>query len=152
MRGPIGGWFVWSAAADRADEEEARRPVQLVAGGSGAAPFVAMLDHHRRQGSATRMQLLYSSRTEDDLVGRDVLGDATTVTLTRTPPPGWTGETGRIDAAMLARRTIPPAERPRIFVCGPTVFAESMGTLLVDVGHDPSSIRIERFGDSGGPS
>jgi ferredoxin-NADP reductase len=152
LRGPIGGWFVWSAAADRADEEEARRPVQLVAGGSGAAPFVAMLDHHRRQGSATRMQLLYSSRTEDDLVGRDVLGDATTVTLTRTPPPGWTGETGRIDAAMLARRTIPPAERPRIFVCGPTVFAESMGTLLVDAGHDPSSIRIERFGDSGDPS
>ena len=152
LRGPVGGWFVWSAAADRADPEAARRPGQLVAGGSGAAPFVAMLDHHRRRASPTRMQLLYSSRTEDDLVGRGVLGTGTTVTLTRTAPPGWTGETGRIDAAMLARRTIPPAEQPRIFVCGPTVFAEAMGTLLVDLGHDPSSIRIERFGNSGEPS
>lgn len=98
------------------------------------------------------MQLLYSSRTRDDLVGRGVLGTGTTVTLTRTAPPGWTGGTGRIDAAMLARRTIPPAGRPRIFVCGPTVFAETTGTLLVDLGHDPSSIRIERFGNSGEPS
>jgi ferredoxin-NADP reductase len=32
------------------------------------------------------------------------------------------------------------------------VFAEAMGTLLVDLGHDPSSIRIERFGNSGEPS
>src|SRR3712207_2149525 len=38
LRGPIGGYFVGSAAADRLGTEEARRPVQLVAGGSGVAP------------------------------------------------------------------------------------------------------------------
>ena len=152
LRGPIGGYFVWSAAADRADPA-AVRPVQLVAGGSGVAPFVAMLDQHRRQDSATPMRLLYSARTADDLLARDVLGGPeTTVTLTGTPPAGWTGETGRIDAAMLARTTFAAAERPRIFVCGNTLFAEAVAGALVDLGHAPSSIRIERFGSPGGPS
>ena len=150
LRGPIGGWFVWSATADRAGPS-APRPVQLVAGGSGVAPFVAMLDHHRRRGSATPIQLLYSAPTEDDVLARDVLGAETTVTLTRAVPAGWPGERGRIDAAMLARRTVDPAMRPRIFVCGSTMFAEFVATALVDLGHDPSSIRIERFGNSGGP-
>ena len=152
LRGPIGGYFVWSVAADRTDRDAAQRPVQLVAGGAGVSPFVAMLAHHRRLDSSTRVQLLYSARTEDDLLARDVLGPETTVTLTREAPAGWRGETGRIDADMLSRRALPPAARPRVFVCGPTVFAEAMATTLVDLGHDPSSIRIERLGSSGGPS
>ncbi len=151
LRGPIGGWFVWSAAADRADPAVAGRPVQLVSGGTGVAPFVAMLDHHRRVGSATPVRLLHSVRTRADLLDGVVAGPATTVTLTRERPDGWPGETGRIDAALLGRRAFAPADRPRIFVCGPTLFAEAVATTLVDLGHDPSAIRIERFGSPGGP-
>ncbi|MGY1810584.1 FAD-binding oxidoreductase [Blastococcus sp. SYSU D00669] len=149
LRGPIGGYFVWSAAADRADPGEGRRPVQLVAGGTGVSPFTAMLDHRRRQGSSTAMQLLLSARTAADVLARELLGPETTVTLTRESPPGWTGETGRIDAAMLRRRALAPADRPRVFVCGPTTFAEAVATTLVDLGHEPRSIRIERFGNAG---
>jgi ferredoxin-NADP reductase len=152
LRGPIGGYFVWSPAADRLDAEEGRRPVQLVAGGTGVAPFVAMLDHHRRVDSPTRIQLLYSARTVDDVLARDQLGPGTTVTLTRRTPAGWRGETGRIDADMLRRCTFGPAEKPRIFLCGTTTFVESVASTLLDLGHDPSWIRIERFGISGGPS
>jgi ferredoxin-NADP reductase len=157
LRGPVGGYFVWSAeadeqAADRADPERGRRPVQLVAGGSGVAPFVAMVDHHRRAGSATGMRLLYSTRTAADVLGRDVLGPETTTTLTRETPPDWRGETGRIDRDMLERCTFPAAEQPRIFVCGPTAFVESVAAHLTDLGHDPSGIRLERYGNSGEPS
>ena len=152
LRGPIGGYFVWSAAADRADPEGGRRPVQLVAGGTGVAPFAAMIDHHHRHGSSTPVHLLYSARTEAEVLARDVLGPETTVTLTRGAPAGWQGEQGRIDASMLRRCTVPPAERPRLFVCGPTTFAESVATTLVDLGHDPTAIRIERFGSAGEPS
>src|SRR5919107_2243878 len=145
LRGPIGGYFVWSAAADQHDPEEGRRPVQLVGGGTGVAPFVAMLDHHRRASSPTRVRLLYSARTAADVLARDQLGSETTVTLTREQPAAWDGETGRIDGDMLQRCGFGPAERPRIFLCGSTVFVESVAATLTDLGHDPSWIRIERF-------
>ena len=146
LRGPIGGYFVWSAAADRADGEQ--RPVQLVAGGSGVAPFLAMVDHHQRQGSPTALRLLYSTRTAADVIGRDVLGEETTVALTREQPPGWPGVTGRIDRDVLARYAFPAAERPRVFVCGSTPFVEFVAATLIDLGHDPSAIRLERYGNS----
>jgi len=149
LRGPIGGYFVWSAAADRADREQ--RPVQLVAGGSGVAPFLAMLDHHRRQDSPTPLRLLYSTRTAADVLGRDVLGPETTVALTRESPPDWPGVSGRIDRAVLARCTFPTAEQPRVFVCGSTPFVEFVAATLIDLGHEPSAIRLERYGNSEEP-
>jgi ferredoxin-NADP reductase len=151
LRGPIGGYFVWSAEEDGVPTE-GRRPVQLVGGGAGVAPFLAMLDHHRRTGSSTPVRLLYSVRTLDDVLGRDTLGSRTTITLTRESPAGWSGPTGRIDRAMLETHTLPPAARPRVFVCGPTEFVETVATQLVDVGHPPSEIRLERFGGSSEPS
>jgi ferredoxin-NADP reductase len=148
LRGPVGGYFVWSAVADRADGEHGRRPVQLVAGGSGVAPFLAMVDHHRRQGSQTPLRLLYSTRTQADVLGRDVIGGTTTVTLTREVPADWRGETGRVDRDKLDRWTFPPTDRPRIFICGSTPFVESVAATLIDLGHDPSWIRLERYGNA----
>ena len=149
LRGPIGGYFLWSAEADRsAGEPTARRPVQLVAGGAGVAPFLAMLDHHRSSASSTPMQLLYSARTVEDVLAGRTTDPHTTVTLTRGAPADWPGPTGRIDGPMLRRETFGPALRPRVFVCGPTVFVESVASTLVDLGHDPHAIRLERFGGS----
>jgi len=150
LRGPIGGWFVWSAAADQEGRPaDGVRPVQLVAGGSGVSPFLAMLGHHRRAASTTPIRLLWSARRAEDAVVRDDLGPETTVTLTRGAPPGWPGETGRIDEGLLERHAFGPATRPRTFVCGPTDFVETTATALVDLGHDPAWIRLERFGSSG---
>jgi ferredoxin-NADP reductase len=150
LRGPIGGYFVWSAAADRTEDPRGRRPLQLLAGGAGVAPFLAMLDHHRRVHSPVPVQLLYSARTLDDVLARETLGPETTITLSRGAPADWTGLTGRIDGELLARHTFGPPTRPRLFVCGPTGFVEDLGTTLVAMGHDPSSIRLERFGGDSG--
>jgi ferredoxin-NADP reductase len=40
----------------------------------------------------------------------------------------------------------PPAERPLVYICGPTGFVEAIADGLVTLGHDPSRIRAERFG------
>ena len=71
-------------------------------------------------------------------------------TLTRSQPPGWTGYARRIDAAMLAEVAWPPAERPQVFVCGPTPFVEAVADALVELGHEPRRIKTERFGPTGG--
>ena len=86
----------------------------------------------------------------DELAALDRRGLTVATTLTREQPAGWDGLSGRVDGAMLAGLGPAPAERPRIFVCGPTPFVEHVADLLVDAGHDPGSIHAERFGPTGG--
>ena len=145
-RGPIGLHFVW----DPADPG----PVQLIAGGSGVAPFLAMLAAHRRSGSRAPMRLLYSVRAPEALLGAPELAGRTdgaevTVTYTRRPPPDWSGPTGRVDAALLAERVLPPGDRPTCYVCGPSGLVEAVSAALVDLGHPAERVRTERFGPSG---
>ena len=145
-RGPIGGYFVWTA--------DLGGPLFLIAGGSGVVPLMAMLRHRAAVRNPVPALLLYSSRTLEDVIYRDELEylaakrDGLTVvhTLTRGARAGWAGHTRRIDAAMLAEAGLPSSERPRIFICGPTRLVESAAQLLVRLGHEPSLIKTERFG------
>jgi ferredoxin-NADP reductase len=141
IRGPVGGWFVWDA--------DQGGPLQLIAGGSGLAPLMSMLRHHRRSGSDAEVRLLLSARRPEDVLFADELVDPA-ITYTREAPPGWSGYARRVDRAMLEQVAIPPDRAPRVFVCGPTGLVEGVATDLVALGHDPSRIRTERFGPTGG--
>jgi ferredoxin-NADP reductase len=139
VRGPIGGYFVW--------REELGGPLLLVAGGSGIVPLRAILRHHRASASEAPARLLYSARTRDDLIYRAELADYdTVVTLTNEQPEDWNGLTGRIDSEFLAETAWSPAERPLVYICGPTGFVEAVADGLVALGHSPARIRTERFG------
>jgi NAD(P)H-flavin reductase len=61
--------------------------------------------------------------------------------LTRSQPPDWTGHAGRVDAEMLAQVGPSPAERPRVYVCGPTPFVEAVAEALVPLGHNREQSR-----------
>jgi ferredoxin-NADP reductase len=149
LRGPVGGWFVWDVADGG--------PVLLVAGGSGIVPLMAMLRHRAARKSSAPVRLLVSARTLDDLVYGRELGELETagdgfelfVTLTRSAPDGWDGYTRRIDREMLADVAWAPADRPRVYVCGPTSFVEAAADALVALGHDAGQVRTERFGPTG---
>ena len=148
LRGPIGGYFVW--------EPSLGGPLLLVAGGSGIAPLMAMIRLRAAAGSDADARLLFSSRSWDDVIYRNELerleGGRLRVehTLTRSQPPAWTGYARRVDADMLAEVGPGPAERPRVYVCGPTPFVETVAEALVHLDHDPLTIRTERFGPTGG--
>ena len=148
LRGPVGGYFVW--------EPGQGGPLLLVAGGSGVAPLMAMIRTRAASGSDAETCLLLSSRGWDEIIYRNELerlcggGLRVVHTLTRSQPPGWSGYARRIDAEMLADVGPPPAERPRIYVCGPTPLVEGVARALVNLGHAPGAIRTERFGPTGG--
>ncbi len=150
LRGPIGGWFVWDPAATA--------PVLLVAGGSGVVPLMAMIRSRAAVGSRVPFRLVYSVRSPDTMLYRDELakrqrgGDGLEVTClyTRAAPAGWPVPPGRITAGVLASPGWSPERNPAVFVCGPTGFVETAADLLVSAGHDPRSIKTERFGPSGG--
>ena len=148
LRGPVGGYFVW--------EPSQGGPVLLVGGGSGVVPLMAMIRQRTATGSDAEMRLLLSSRGWDEVIYRDELsrlaGSGLTVvqTLTRSQPEGWSGYARRIDEPMLREVGPPAEERPLVFVCGPTPFVEAVSEGLVQLGHEPSRIRTERFGPTGG--
>jgi ferredoxin-NADP reductase len=160
LRGPIGGYFVWTP--------ELAGPLLLVAGGSGLAPLMAMLRHRHATGSTVDARLLLSARTFEDVLYREEIGELAPgaasgrsapepdsvdarITLTRgNPPPDWGGFTRRIDRDMLVELGPPPSERPRVYVCGPTPFVEEAARLLVELGHEPGRVHTERFGPTGG--
>jgi len=150
LRGPIGGYFVWTVAMGG--------PVCFLAGGSGIAPLMAMLRHRERRKSRDPAVLLDSSRSLEDVIYRRELDaiarrDAhlrVIIALTRRQPEGWIGYRRRIDKALLADACFPPDQHPKIFVCGPTPFVEDVSKFLVELGHDPPTIKTERFGPTGG--
>ena len=72
-----------------------------------------------------------------------------THTITREAPADWSGFHRRIDRTMLMEVAWPPAQRARIFVCGPTPLVESVASDLTALGHDPALIKTERFGPTG---
>ncbi len=149
LRGPIGGWFVW--------RNQQTEPTQLIAGGSGIVPLIAMIRARWAAGRTSPFRLLYSVREPAAIFYRDELqafsdhGDSMTLTYayTRAVPTNWPRPPGRIDAALIANATLPPTLSPTCYVCGPTPFVEIAAGFLSASGNSPDKIRTERFGPTG---
>jgi ferredoxin-NADP reductase len=143
LRGPLGGWFVWTPAQTE--------PVQLIGGGSGIVPLLAMIRSHAVSGSAAPFRLLYSLRSPDDAFFRSELaspapGLDVTLLYTRRTPAGWPRPPGRITPNDLQASAFASSLMPSVFVCGSTGFVETVATALVALGHDPHRVKTERFG------
>ncbi|MFE6233937.1 ferredoxin reductase [Cellulosimicrobium sp. NPDC057862] len=148
LRGPVGGWFVWSP------ERDAGTPVLLAAGGSGLVPLMAMLRTRRDAGDRTPFRLVYSVRRPEDRLYVDDLdrlaaahdGLDVQVVFTRSTPLGSMRGPGRLERRDLAAWGWPAEIEPACFVCGPTGFVEAVARQLVSLGHDPARVKTERFG------
>jgi ferredoxin-NADP reductase len=107
---------------------------------------MAILRHRRRAMPELPMRLVYSVRTAEDVIYADELGDDALLTLSREPPEGWTGHTGRIDSGLIAEVGSAPGIA---FVCGSNAFVEAATGLLLGAGFQAARIRTERFGPTG---
>ena len=154
VRGPVGGWFVWNPA-DPA-------PVQLIAGGSGVVPLMAMIRSHAdgaaagAPGYSAPFRLLYSVRSPasayygaelDDLARSPLL--AVTYVYTREAPAGSSRQPRRLDAPTLLGAILPVSDNPAFFICGATAFVETVADWLVQAGYPADRIKTERYGGTG---
>jgi ferredoxin-NADP reductase len=137
VRGPIGGFFVWTGDTS----------ALLVGGGSGVVPLMAMLREARATGHADLVRLVVSARSPGELYYADELpGPETVVVYTRQAPPGAGRTAGRIAVADIA-----PLVRggEDVYVCGSPGFADAATAVLIEAGVPVDGIRVERFGPSG---
>lgn len=148
LRGPIGGYFVWSTS-DPA-------PVMFIGGGSGVVPLMSMLRHRARSAAAKpRVLLLFSARTWDDVIYRDELlalhdardGFDLAIALTREPGPRAGDYARRVDVPMTTDLLTRLGAAPRqVYICGSNPFVEAAAQALIASSVPANLIRTERYG------
>lgn len=150
IRGPIGGYFVWDINIPG--------PLVLIGGGSGMVPLLSMLRHHinnLEKDKNRNILFLISAKSKDRILNIEELKTLSTKdpqtkivqTLTKEIPANWTGYTRRIDKPMLQELLKDIKDKvPTFYICGPTLFVETVATLLVELGYNFHSIKTERFG------
>lgn len=130
---PVPGGNNSSALVLGGDLREAvqeRKFVGMVAAGSGITPMLQLLKSPC--SDRRKFSVLWSNKTVDDvfyakeldkLKSRDV---SVRLTLTRTTPPGWSQDTGRVSKELLRARMPPPGPECLIIVCGPDDFVQAV--------------------------
>lgn len=137
IRGPVGGFFVWTG----------EHPALLVGGGSGVVPLMAMLRTARRDGHADLLRMLVSARSPAELYyANELPGNGVRIVWTREAPADDPRGLGRMtvdDVAPLVRGG------EDVYVCGSPAFADAATARLREAAVADSVIRVERFGPSG---
>ncbi len=146
LKGPAGSFHL-----DSGDT----RPAVFLEGGVGIAPFLSMLRQAAHDRSPRPFYLFYSNHEVSDSaylseLRRHVSGGALRLkfvpAITGDADSGWSGERGRIDAAML-RRYLPPTVHPICYVAGPSHFVSGMISVLTAMDLGEADVRVEDFGD-----
>ena len=138
MDGPYGRFT--PSASDNAK-------VLMIAGGIGITPFPPMLKTMVAEGRD--IVLLYSARTQGDLAMRREIealaaSGKVRVVYIITNEPGYTGETGILDQAKLAR-LVPDAKDRAAFICGPPPMMAAVNGHLRALGTPKDQIHTENF-------
>lgn len=123
----------------------------LIAGGVGIAPALSMLETLADRGDVRPVVLFAGNREWDSVTLRERVDRLTpalnlaVVHVLEQPPPDWTGETGYLDADILARHLPPGFRRFQYFACGPTPMLAAVESALVSIGTPADRIHTERF-------
>jgi ferredoxin-NADP reductase len=116
----------------------------FIAGGAGVTPFIAILRqlHHDRQLDGN--VLLFSNKTEADIILRDefskMLGKNFINTLTDEKNDAY--DHGMIDKKYLQEK-IKNFKQP-FYICGPPAFVTHISDALSELGADPQSVVFEK--------
>ena len=149
IRGPVGGHFTWTPSD--------RRPLVLIAGGSGIAPLMSMVRHRSAAPHpAGPALLLYSVRkwshmafaAELESLARADASFSFVATTTREPARRPGDFERRIDMDMLASVLASRGDFRELacFLCGATDFVETAATALVRLGIPAEAVKTERYG------
>ncbi|WAH55872.1 ring-hydroxylating dioxygenase ferredoxin reductase family protein [Pseudomonas silvicola] len=142
LAGPLGSFYL----------RDIRRPLLLLAGGTGLAPFTAMLERIAEQGSEYPVHLIYGVTQDIDLVETARLEDlaaripAFTFSACVASPDSQYPRKGYVT------QHIEPAHLNQgdvdVYLCGPPPMVEAVSQHLRDQGIVPANFYFEKFAAS----
>jgi ferredoxin-NADP reductase len=123
----------------------------MLTGGIGITPLRSMISYCNSKKTMSDIVLLYSNRSEEDIVFRKELEKINAensnikvvFTLTHTDK-NWPGYSRRIDKEMILKE-IPDFKERVFFTCGPPKLVNSMIILLEEMKVEQSKINFEHF-------
>jgi glycine betaine catabolism B len=134
---------------------EAEKHLICIAGGSGVTPFRGFAREATVRGLETRITVLYSVRTTNDIIfheefkqlDQDNPNFRFEVTCTRLHADDpWTGRRGRIDAEWIQGHIVNAAETV-FYACGPNALVDSIEhVVLGELGFPKAQLKTEKWG------
>lgn len=134
-----------------------RRHFFLIAGGSGITPIMGILKSVLVNEPASRITLLYCSRSEEDIIFAAQLKQLeaahperfTVIHDLSQPSASWTGLRGRLTAAVLkdlfGKAEMEPDYQEEYFICGPDGLMQTAQQVLGELAVAPERIHSESF-------
>ena len=123
----------------------------LIAGGVGITPMMSMVRTLADQRDRRPVVLLYGSKDWESITFREELEalekriDLKVLHVLSSPPDGWSGEKGFIDAAMFKRHLPPPYADHEYFICGPGPMMDAIEKALGELNVPMSKYHSERY-------
>jgi benzoate/toluate 1,2-dioxygenase reductase subunit len=126
-----------------------QRPLLLLAGGTGIAPFLSMLDVLAAKGFSQPVRMVYAVTNDHDLVGLDQLERiaashpqfeyVTTVAADASVHPRKGYATAHVEPGWLNGGDVD------VYLCGPVPMVEAVRGWLDSTGVKPASFHFEKF-------
>ncbi|AZD87358.1 benzoate 1,2-dioxygenase electron transfer component BenC [Pseudomonas chlororaphis] len=142
LAGPLGSFYL----------RDIRRPLLLLAGGTGLAPFTAMLEKISEQGSEHPLHLIYGVTNDFDLVEMDRLE----AFATRIPNFSFSACVANPESRHPLKGYVTQHIQPKhlndgdvdVYLCGPPPMVEAVSQFIRDQGIAPANFYYEKFAAS----
>ncbi|MBS7662957.1 ring-hydroxylating dioxygenase ferredoxin reductase family protein [Pseudomonas lalucatii] len=142
LAGPLGSFYL----------REIQRPLLLLAGGTGLAPFTAMLEKIAEQGSAHPLHLIYGVTNDFDLVEMDRLE----AFAARIPNFSFSACVANPDSSYPQKGYVTQHIEPKhlndgevdVYLCGPPPMVEAVSHYIREQGIQPANFYYEKFAAS----
>jgi len=124
----------------------------FLAGGSGITPFMSMIRDTVQRQRPLRINLLYGSRTPEDVIFQEELeklaashSNLTFFLVISEPPEGYKGLNGFLDSTLIAQ-LVGDNRGKTFYVCGPRVMYDFCRVALEELEVPQRKIRYELYG------
>ncbi|MDH4653556.1 benzoate 1,2-dioxygenase electron transfer component BenC [Pseudomonas sp. JS3066] len=142
LAGPLGSFYL----------RDIRRPLLLLAGGTGLAPFTAMLEKIAEEGSEHPLHLIYGVTHDHDLVEMDKLE----AFAARIPNFTFSACVASPDSSYPQKGYVTQHIAPKhlndgdvdVYLCGPPPMVEAVSQYIREQGISPANFYYEKFAAS----